>query len=215
MIKINDYYKNAYLTAGVTRDNFVFENCSDEFMDLARNYLSEDANDVISCVVDLDKNIENKLEDSLDLFDSVVHKEIIARDFISALIMLSILKKSGNSVELDALDQGIENVLSGDYKRIRSFLQNAPMPYLIDWQIRKTGKIELNMFLKDIKNKYLQRAINGFLASRTGYSIKVFTNQDRLCSYYDEGGNIIQSPHDYMVRDAREMFEECSLEMQQ
>ena len=213
MKKINDYYKNAYLTVGVTRDNFLIENCSDDFIELAKKSLSINQNDFKSLVVTIDKNLQLNLEKSLNLYEDSIHKEIISRDFVSSLIIREILKYTKDDNELESIENGIRNVLSGNPDRLREFISHAPMPYIVDWKLRKLGKCELNMFIQDIDNIFLQRAINSYLASRTKYSIKLFNNNSSLCTYYAEGGVLIQSPHDYMVRDAREMVENFEFEL--
>ena len=63
--------------------------------------------------------------------------------------------------------------------------------------IKKIGKIELNIFLSDAENVFLQRAINNYLAAREPYSIRVFSNKNKFPCYYDQSGNVIQAVHDY------------------
>ena len=69
--------------------------------------------------------------------------------------------------------------------------------------------------LEDVNNQYLQQAINLFLSAREPYSVKVFTNSERLATYYDLNGNIIQCPHDFMTRDVRPFVEQSINEKEQ
>jgi len=64
----------------------------------------------------------------------------------------------------------------------------------------RKNKFELNIFIEEA-DKYLQQAINNFISAREPYSVKLFLKNDKLSTYYDPIGSIIQSPHDYMLRD--------------
>ena len=212
MIKLNEYYKNTFLTAGATRDNFVFENCSNEFINIARDLLSQENNNTKPCNITIDKSISERLDNSIKLFD-LEQKQIIARDFLNALILQEVHKYTENQAELDSIKQDINNALSQNRDKILSFIQNSPIPYFLERKLTQSGKIEINIFLQDMQNKHLQQAINSYLSSRSPYSIKLFTNEKFLCTYYDLAGNIIQSPHDYMLRTSQIMYEEPKSEM--
>ena len=80
---------------------------------------------------------------------------------------------------------------------------------------KELGKIELSFILEDAENKYFQQAVNLFISSREPYSVKIFTNNDRLVTYYDLNGNIIECPHDFMRRDVSEFIERECCEIQE
>ena len=80
------------------------------------------------------------------------------------------------------------------------------MPYNITSRAKSIGDIELNIFVYGVFDKYTQQAINNFISSREPYSIKMFLI-DKMSSMYDQLGNFIQSPHDYMTRDVGKYIE--------
>ena len=102
----------------------------------------------------------------------------------------------GNSMVIDFHGK-IINKLDREEKVLTSFIDLGTM---------KEYKEQMPI-LKDTKNKYIQQAVNVFIASREPYSVKIFTNNDRLVTYYDLNGNLIESPHDFMRR-AVDMFAE-------
>ena len=73
-------------------------------------------------------------------------------------------------------------------------------------------KFELNIFLDNTQNIYLQQAINNFISSREPFSVKLFATQERLSTYCDQLGNFIQSPHDYMNMNVNKFIENVDLE---
>ncbi len=198
-MKINEYYEREYLTAGRTYDNYVIENCPKEFLDAAKEKLSVSNNGVKACNVTLTRELEEKFEKFLENEEDDLRQKIMARDFICALITKEVLAyERGYEYLLEVAIKEINAVTHDsyeEYKKTRSF---SLIPSDIrDFQ-KEIGKIELNFFLEDTKNPLLQRAINIFIASREPYSIKVFTNNERLPSYCEQNGNFIECPHDYM-----------------
>jgi len=209
MIKINEYFINSYLTPGATRDNFLFEGCSLEFLSCAKNLLEDKKTDTISCVIEIDDSLEKRLEKIYSCFDQNLHKRIISRDYIIAKIMLELLSKSnGDSEIIKDLNDGISAFYSGDSETVKAFHAVAPMPYEITNFYRKNQNFELNFILKNTTNVYLQEAINNLISSREPFSIKVFSNGN-LPTYFDQMGNFIQNPHDYMKRDTNSFIEDA------
>lgn len=205
---VNEYFKNAYLTCGNTYDNFIFEDCSLKFIDFAYDYLKHNSNDVISCCIKLNKKIESMLECSLFKCKNEMQKKIVARSYFTTVFLYEVLQKASISTtfDLEMLKKGISDILSGDFEKVKEFcLHGAPIPYDIKRIINKNIKIELNVFLIDINNVYLQRTINNYISSREPYSVKVFSNK-KLVSYVDELGNFIENPHDYMSVDVNKFI---------
>ena len=193
-MKINESYKNYYLTCGVTKDNFIFENCSTEFLNKAFLYLSKPANNVIPINIKLTTSLSDRLKKTLNNFEDVLHKKLIARDFICSLIMLEI-KKNKNEV-IDELNSIIKAILNCNIAEIKKYHTICPMPFEITKEFKKNN-FELNFFIENINDKFLTQAINNFVSSREPYSVKIFTNNN-LSTYYDQLGNKIECPHDYI-----------------
>lgn len=208
MIKINEYFISSYLTPGTTRDNFLFEGCSLEFLSCAKSLLESKKTDTISCVIEIDSELEQSLENIYSCFEDNLFKRIISRDYILAKIMLELLSKpNGDSEIIKDLNDGISAFYDGDRETVKAFHLVAPMPYEITNFYRKNQKFELNFILKDTKNVYLQEAINNLISSREPFSIKVFSNGN-LPTYFDQMGNFIQSPHDYIKKDVSGFIED-------
>ena len=201
-MKINEYFESEYLTAGRTYDNFIFENCPKEFLAVAKEKLSVKDNGVKPCNVYLNREMEECFEKMLENEENDLRKKIKARDFICALITKEVLEgEDARGLLYFVATDEIEAILNGDYLKYLETRSFSLIPSDIrDFQ-KEIGKIELNFFLEDTKNPMLQRAINIFIASREPYSIKVFTNNERLPSYSEQNGNFIECPHDYMRRD--------------
>ncbi|MBE5758088.1 MAG: hypothetical protein E7345_04100 [Clostridiales bacterium] len=196
---ISNYFKNEYLTCGSTYDNFIFTNCTNEFLKLAKSSLQTPANLVKPCNITLTHDDEKCLELSLENVKSPIQREIIIRDFATALILREIYKDiPTKAIRLNEINETINSLLFNDLLNIKNNLDKSPMPFEIISAIRKFGKIEVNFYLHDTQNKEIQKAINNYIFSREPYSIKVFTNSSRLPSYTTQRGDFIECPHDYI-----------------
>lgn len=209
-MRIDNGFKNYYLTVGVTYDNFIFENCPLEFIEYAYECLNSNLNDVNSCCIKINDEIEKKLDVILDKCEEDSQRNILARTFFVSVFAYELLKDKNvdikNLISLAELKEGIEFMLSGDFNVSKEFYLKSPMPYDIKRIINKIGKIELNVFLVNTSNVYLQSVINLFVSSREPYSVKIFTNSKRLPSYSDVNGVLIESPHDYMRVDVNKFI---------
>ena len=105
---------------------------------------------------------------------------------------------------------------NNNFEKIKQNYAKGYMPYDVARKSRKLGqKIELNIFLFHMDNIVLQQAINNFVSSREPYSVKIFTNKEKLSTYYDTNGNIIEWPHDYMRRNMNDFIEINNTENEQ
>lgn len=205
---ISKHFETAYLTCGASSDNYVFENCSYSFLLQAKKLLSTSYNNVKPCNVGINCNEQNALLKTLEHCPDELRKKLLVRDFVCAKIMLSMIEDLPNKKdEVITLKNGINAILENNWHDAVKFHEVCPMPHDITKTARALGKIELNMFLMDIDDKLIQQAVNNFISSREPYSVKVFTTRQRLACYYDQVGNIIQCPHDFMQRDVRDYVE--------
>lgn len=199
-MEINKYYKSEYLTCGKTRDNFIIANCPREFIDIARESLSRDDNGVKSCQLNISRREEEGVEKTLQCCANDLQRSFIARDYVCSLFMKETLRGvKEKELFVKSLESGISAILAGDFEKARDFHVGAPFPSDIRMMVRKYGKVELNIFLIDTQNKFIQQAINNFISAREPYSIKLFTTNEKLASYVDQGGTLIECPHDYMT----------------
>lgn len=172
-------------------DNYIIFNFPKELMEQAKNILSKTSTN--NCFISLDSEIEKKLENTLNNFSNKIHKDIICRDLLITLFMKELTKDSEHQQKF--LENGINVILSGDNTKIKDYHSHCPTYH----DISKTIKLPLvlNIFLSDTKNIYLQRAINNYISSREPFSIRIFSNQSKFSTYYDQAGNIIQPIHDF------------------
>lgn len=200
-MKIDDFFVNEYLTPGNTYDNFIFENCPEWFLKVAKEKLSNGDNNIKSCCVAITKETEQAFEQILSSCKEEFHKKVLARDLIVAYIMKELLsdKKQENSYAF--VCKQIDAFMNNDFEAVKSMHIDSFMPYDVKKFCKDFTKIELNIFLFDMSNKYLQQAINCFISAREPYSVKMFITAERLSTYYDIDGNIIECPHDFMRRD--------------
>lgn len=198
---LNPYFISYFLTCGQTYDNFVFTNCPVDFMRIAKAQLSIDNDDCNSCVVHISRNDEVLLDNLFCKCTSSYKQKILARDYIDLLIMRELVKKTEDIGDLKHIEQHINAIMNGDLASAIEYHIEAPLPHDITNFIKENKKTEIDFFLFNTDNKFIQSAINNFLSMRTPYSIKVFTNNERLPSYYNESGTPIECPHDYMTRN--------------
>ena len=207
-MKINEIFIRDYLTAGQTADNFIFENCPTKFLQEAEQLLKISANGVKSCVISIDTQAESSLNKVLEQCENSFQQKLLARDYVTALVIAQVLKTVPQEKEsLIKNQQNIENLVSGDFNKAKSCHAECFMPHQVAKLAKQYGNIELNFFLQDISNVYLQQAVNLFVSSREPYSVKIFTNKATLCTYYDPMGNIIECPHDFMRRDVNKFID--------
>ena len=130
--------------------------------------------------------------------------------------ILKELYKDENEEIFQSLQEQLEEFEKNNYEKIKQNYIKSYMHNNIASESRKLGqKIELNFFMFDIDNIELQQSINNFVSCREPYSVKIFTNKERLSTYYDTNGNLIECPHDFMRRDVNEFIEEDVVEKEQ
>ena len=209
-IKINEYYKNQYFTCGNTYDNFVFFNCPKEVLDYAEESLSKGSESCMPCIIKITEKDEASLSQTLNNCNSDYEKIILARTYYYTRFMRELVFRSNKEYKdftLEGLDSGIATLTSGAVESAKKYYVQSPFMDQIDSFIRKLGKIELDILLENINNEFLQKAINNSLASRTPYSVKVFSTKDRFATPYAENGQLVEAIHDYSTRNVRDFIE--------
>ena len=207
-MKINKYFERNFLTVGETYDNWVFENCPMDFLCLARTNLNKINGEVKPCVVQLNRHKEERVEQIFNKLSVELQKKILARDFITSMVMRELLKHRGNKEVETFINAHIQSFVEGDFEKVKELHASSFMPGDIKRFAKELGKIELSFVLEGTQNIYIQQAINVFVSSREPYSVKIFTNNNKLPTYYDLNGNLIECPHDFMRRDVRQFIED-------
>ena len=207
-MKVNEFFENEYLVAGNTYDNFVFENCPKDFLLYAKSRLMQSDGDAKPCVVCLSKEQEDLVSRTLDNCAEDFQKKILARDFITAMVVKQMLDKDRQQDDYAFVCRQIAAFVNNDFDIVKQLHADSFMPFDVKRLQREVGKIELSFILDSTQNVYLQQAINIFVSSREPYSVKIFTNNESLPTYYDPNGNTIECPHDFMRRDVNDFLEE-------
>ena len=214
-IEIDETFKQAYLTCGETYDYFIFENCLLEFLCDAEKLLIIPKNSVKPCNVKLTRQDEIKIEKTLENCVNDLQKDMLARDFVTALVMQQVLKDVSEEGEsYNRVCEQIKAFLQNEYSCVKQYHATSFFPYEIAEYSKRYGKIELNFFLIETQSKVIQKAINNFISSREPYSVKLFTTNSKLPSYVDQAGNYMQAPHDYMnvnVDKFINLIDDCSI----
>lgn len=210
-MKIDAYFEKEYLVAGNTYDNFVFENCPSEFLAVAKHKLST-GEKVKSCCVSLTKKEEQAFEKIAACCATDLQKKVLARDFVVALVLNQLLKGSDKVEKYEFASAQVNAFFEGNFEKVKTMHGESFMPHDIKRLAKEFGKIELNLFLSEMKSVVLQQAVNLFLSSREPYSVKLFTSGEKLSTYYDLNGNLIESPHDFMRRDVNKFIEADNIE---
>lgn len=207
-IEINDHFKRSYLTCGNTYDNFIFHNCPKSFLQVAYDSLNEDKFGIRPCMVRITKEDEENVEYTLEGCSSDWQKVILSRDYVNARVLKEIyssVREKGAAYAV--LKEQVKAFHEGQLWRVKQLHAYAPFIHEMADSYYNHGKFEVNFFLEDTENVLIQRAINNFLSSRTPFSVKVFTNLEKLPTYTDEGGTLIENPHDYMSVDVHKFIE--------
>lgn len=198
MNKIDEHIINEYLTCGQTYDNYIFCNCPSFVMNFAYQNLAQQTNQLIPVNILISRADEENIEKTINQSSNTTHRQLLYRDYLISLIIREIYKNSENkNTEIEELTEVISALTSGDLEKAKESHSKSPMPYEISMLSRKIGKIELNIFLNNTQNEELQRVINNLIYSREPYSIKLFTNNEKLLSYCTQNGEFIECPHDY------------------
>ena len=214
-MKVNEFFEKEYLVAGNTYDNFVFENCPKDFLQYAKSRLLQSDGEVKPCVVCLSKEQEDLVSKTLDNCAEDFQKKILARDFITAMVVKQMLDKDCQSDDYEFVCRQIAAFANNDFETVKQLHAESFMPHDVKRLQRDVGKIELSFVLDSTQNVYLQQAINIFVSSREPYSVKIFTNNETLPTYYDPNGNLIECPHDFMRRDVNNFLEERTIAKEQ
>ena len=92
------------------------------------------------------------------------------------------------------------------FYKVKDFHMTSAMPSDVVNKFKELHNIDLNFFLSGTEDKDIQCAINNFISCRLPFAIKVFTDKDRLPCYVNEGGVLIECPHDFMRRNVRDFI---------
>lgn len=196
-MKMTNYFKEHFLTCGQSRDNFVFHGCPKELIEIAKKSL-EKSTDVKACNIAISRKQEEQLENAyIDKNNQYI--KAFGKAYFYTLFMKEIIKHQPKQEQYRAiLDECEEAFLGKDLEKAKIYLDFAPKFRDILMMARRVGKIELNIFLEDTQNTYIQKAINNFISSKTPFSVKIFNNSNKFCVNYDYSDRFVQPVIDYM-----------------
>ena len=126
MKQLQEYFVNEYLTCGQARYNCIFENCPVDFLEKAEELLRQSSGNVKACIIKLSNQDEKQIEKTLSLCKNDYERGLLARDFISSLVMKEILKdvESGED-KIKTLQNIISCILQGEYEKAKWKFEDA------------------------------------------------------------------------------------------
>ena len=207
-IEMNSYFKNQFLTSGQTYGKHIITNVPTAILEQAPQIINNSNKDHKACNIILtreeEKQIEKTLYPSLDKYT----RTILARDYICAIIYRELSRIIDISYkQLQIVDSQLEAFTNNNLGLLKELHSTSLMPNNIVELIKKEGNIDLNLFLHSTQNIDIQRAFNIFMSSRVPFSIKIFTNNEKIPSYTDSLGTLIECPHDYTSTYANKYIE--------
>ncbi len=206
MRNFDNYFVDEYLTCGKNRGNFVFMGASYDVMGEVFNSLQEAKNNCVPINVCLRINDVAQIKKLISECDCEYKKVLMAECYFNSLIMSEIMKKCGLKktmfgCTLQDVEDGLNALRSGKFDRATEYYVKAPMSSEIEMFAKRFKvRIEINVFLYNMENKYFQFAVNKFLFSRLPFAFKVFSNKP-FCTNTTSRGEFVQSPHDYVLVD--------------
>lgn len=142
---------------------------------------------------------ENLLNKFLHSFESGIQKIIFAEFFVNMFVAYELFdRQSQFDAEKENIKKQIESMFQNNVDEVvESFLSGGYLQEDIVNFVNMSGKSRINFYLDNISNVYLQQSINNYISSRLPFGVSIFSNR-KLCTYYDQMGNVIQCPHDYL-----------------
>lgn len=205
-MNLNKTFIDSYLTFDGRSDNYVFENCPQEFLDFAFNKFNSEKREGKVCAIKWRVQDETILQAVLDKCGNVYEEKLLTQDYIYARIMQGVYSVR-NSEEFSKICKHLGAFYSGDMWEIKGLHKESVMfPLDLINAVKKYGKFDLCIFFEDIKNFEMQRTFNNLLSSRLPLSVKFFSGK-RLISGIDSSGIMIQNPHDYMSVDVNKFIQ--------
>ncbi len=211
-MKLSKYFVDNFLTVRANGgDNCVFTNCPDEVLKIAQETLEKENEAGIAHIIPLSNGIVSAFGDACEEFEGF-YVPILARGLVNGLVMKSLIESKSSELTgreskmLQEINQGLEDMLSCDSNGIIHYLKRAPLSFDISNFVEKNGRHEIVFILRDMKDRRLQQAVNNFLSERSRYVVKVFSDSN-LASCLDEGGNLVQCPHDYVSINIKHFIE--------
>lgn len=129
-MKINEFFENEFLRVGCTYDNFIFENCPNYFLSLAKEKLSVINNNTKPVNIVINRELEERFEKTIINFNNDFHKKILARDFICALIMKKIFDYTNEYCEeKNNVNNQINAFLNNDFNKVKEMHSTSFMPF--------------------------------------------------------------------------------------
>ena len=172
-MKLTQYIINEYLVPSghYFGDKIIFVNCSNEFLELAKD-VAQKENKVKACFVKIDEKTINLFTEIQALFHVDIQKTVMTRTLLSLLVIREVMKKfqlkefgGYDTITLDEVNDGIKSFHEKNIEKMKVCYFNALLPTDLDCITDKFGKgsFELNFVLPDgndnliIKKKELEK----------------------------------------------------------
>lgn len=209
-MKLTQYIINEYLVPSghYFGDKIIFVNCSNEFLELAKD-VAQKENKVKACFVKIDEKTINLFTEIQALFHVDIQKTVMTRTLLSLLVLREVIKKfqlkefgGYDTITLDEVNDGIKSFHEKNIEKMKVCYFKALLPTDLDCITDKFGKgsFELNFVLPDGNdNLILQKNINDYIYSHNPFCVKVFTSRDGLSMYLATNNEFIEPIHDFRI----------------
>jgi|GEM_PF-4321150 len=197
-LRKTENYKNVYLTAGMSPDRTAIMGCKDDFIEYAQTNLERNHGHATACILELDQDDQEILEDFYSECDKANQKYFVARDYLWTKIASTITaKKNIHAPHLEECAHAFQSCNMQEYIHV---FEQIPHTDEVNEMIRHGDTpVELDVFMFGINDPYLQMSINNLLYDHsTSFYLKVFSDQKYFCHYETSRRTKLQMIHGLM-----------------
>lgn len=198
-MKISSYFEKSFLNSDKMKGNFVINDCSQEFMELSKEKLSNTTSKIKPPIVIFEKKHSKFLKNSLSKCINEDMKYYCARTYLSSKLSVSIM----NATNISQIASGC---ILKDFKELISIIESGDMTKflssktlsLLDTYDELIKSInEIHIFLNEINDIYLQKAINDLIFTDKTFSLKIFTSLP-FATLSTSDNFILETPYHYL-----------------
>ena len=193
----------SFLSGLKWRENYIFCGVDKGSLGHIFKTIGKKANHDEFCNVFFDEKIQNNLETLLDKEDEKFRKGLLADFFVSSILIDNFLSqgkiKNDCHYLLEHHKENIKILESGDYEKLIENINNFPRSYDVKDIIQKSNITEINIFLPNNRNKFLQQAINNIIYNDRTFFIRFFTCDTFPASMKMTNGEKLLNREDYLL----------------
>lgn len=199
---------NFLLTSECCRDRFMVFNLNDSDMEKIFNRLNSKIKKIVPITIKLTKYDEELISTMSDKFYYEKAKQIIASTYLTSKLIKDLQDKIPSIKEKYDYIYNVDNILENFKINDESFLingDNFPLPYNLNLKSIDGYKFDINIFLYNITNNYLQVAVNEYISRQDPWSVKIFTRESNLSTYQTLDNFPLKAYKDYKLIDGKKL----------